>query len=327
MSATRLKHVDTLHVAFGVDEKYLHPMAVTIASIVESNPGLELVFHVFIARISPASRTRLEQLEHLCGRPVHLHLVDELAEIKDPGGGKGQAHISKAAYIRLLIPEALQDVTERVLYLDADILCTGEISELPQLDLGASIAAVVRDAGARSKRAGLERKGFALADYFNSGVLYIDIPRWIASGISERALEKIVDPALNLRYSDQDALNIVLDGQACFIDRGWNHQYGLTGKLKKGKAEMDVPPSTRFVHFIGPMKPWRNWNPHQSKELFLKYQALTPWAGVALDEGFTPREIYVYSRFMYRLMFRQGRWLSGLFWYGRFLRWKHGPSA
>ncbi|MEE4465045.1 glycosyltransferase, partial [Azotobacter chroococcum] len=120
---------------------------------------------------------------------------------------------------------------------------------------------------------------------------------------------------------------IVLDGQACFIDRGWNHQYGLTGKLKKGKAEMDVPPSTRFVHFIGPMKPWRNWNPHQSKELFLKYQALTPWAGVALDEGFTPREIYVYSRFMYRLMFRQGRWLSGLLWYGRFLRWKHGPSA
>lgn len=86
---------------------------------------------------------------------------------------------------------------------------------------------------------------------------------------------------------------------------------------------MDVPSDTKFVHFIGPMKPWRSWNPHQSKELFLRYQALSPWAGEALDDNFSPREIYVYSRFMYRSMFQQGRWLSGLIWYGKFLHRKH----
>ncbi|GAB3474406.1 glycosyltransferase family 8 protein [Azotobacter salinestris] len=323
MSVTTIKSTDLLHIAFGVDEKYLHPMGVTIASIVENNPGLNLVFHVFISRISPNSRACLEQLERTFERPVKLHLVDELMNVKDPAAAKGQAHISKAAYIRLLIPEALKDVADRVLYLDADILCVGDISGLLQLDISQQTAAVVRDTGAESKRAGLAKKGQILGNYFNSGVLYINIPRWIARDVSRQALEKIADPVLNLRYSDQDALNLVLDGDVRIADRVWNHQYGLTGKLKKGKVDMDVPPDTRFVHFIGPMKPWRNWNPHQSKELFLKYQALSPWAGESLDDSFTPREIYVYSRFMYRLMFQQGRWLSGLLWYGKFLHKKY----
>ncbi|GAB3368547.1 glycosyltransferase family 8 protein [Azotobacter armeniacus] len=323
MSDAATRNINVLHVAFGVDENYLHPMGVTITSIAENNPDLDLVFHVFISEISSVSRGRLEQLESLFGKPVHIHLVDELVGVKDPGAGKGQAYISKAAYIRLLIPEALKGVADRVLYLDADILCAGDISELLRLDIGDTIAAVVRDAGSESKRAGLTRKGQVLTDYFNSGVLYIDIPRWIAGKVSERALEKIADPVLNLRYSDQDALNIVLNGKVRFIDRAWNYPYGLTGKLKKGRVGMVVSPDTKFVHFIGPMKPWRGWNPHQSKELFLKYQALSPWAGERLDDGFTPREIYVYSRFMYRLMFSQGRWLHGLVWYGRFLHRKY----
>lgn len=324
MSASETtKKMAALHVAFGVDERYLHPMGVTIVSIIENNPSLDLVFHVFAAKLSPTGRERLKRLEQQFARPVHLHFVDELAGVKDPGAGKGQAHISKAAYIRFLIPETLQGVADRVLYLDADILCLGNIAELLRMDIGEAIAAVIRDAGAESKRTGLNRKGQAVKDYFNSGVLYIDIGRWIAADVSGRALEKIADPALNLRYSDQDALNIVLDGRACFVDRMWNHQYGLTSKLKKGRVGMDLPGTTKFVHFIGPMKPWRNWNPHQSKEVFLKYQALSPWAGTALDDGFTPREFYVYSRFMYRLMFRQRRWLQGLVWYGKFLHRKY----
>ncbi|MFC0709311.1 glycosyltransferase family 8 protein [Azorhizophilus paspali] len=323
MSDTVTRNSDVLHIAFGVDENYLRPMGITIVSIIENNPGLELVFHVFISSISSASRMRLDRLERMFARPVNLHLVDEMPGVKDPASGKGQAHISKAAYIRLLIPEALRDFTDRVLYLDADILCVGDISGLPHLDIDGRTAAVIHDAGAGSKRAGLVKKGQTLDNYFNSGVLYIDIPRWIERAVTSRALEKIADPVLDLRYSDQDALNLVLDGDVLFIDEGWNHQYGLTGKLKKGRVGMDIPSDTKFVHFIGPMKPWRSWNPHQSKELFLKYQALSPWAGEALDDNFSPREIYVYSRFMYRSMFQQRRWLSGLIWYGKFLHRKH----
>ncbi|WP_349616359.1 glycosyltransferase family 8 protein [Azotobacter salinestris] len=320
---TSIKRADALHIAFGVDERYLHPMGVTIASIVKNNPRLDLVFHVFISKISSAGRARVEQLEKCFGWPVHLHLVDELVGVKDPGVNKSQAYISKATYIRLLIPEVLQGTADRVLYLDADILCAGDIANIVDLDIEDKIAAVVRDSASESMREELGRKGQALGDYFNAGVLYINIPLWMAGRVSGRALEKLADPSLNLRYSDQDALNIVLDGGVRFVDETWNHQYGLTGKLKKGRVGMDVPPDTKFIHFIGPMKPWRSWNPHHSKQLFLTYQALSPWADEPLDDSFTPREIYVYSRFMYRLMFQQGHWLRGLLWYGRFLQKKY----
>lgn len=323
MSATGIKNTDALHIAFGVDENYLHPMGVTITSIIEHNPELNLIFHVFISEISPASREQVERLEGLFGKPVHLHLIEELIDIKDPGSNKSQAYISKASYIRLLIPEALKDTTGRVLYLDADILCVGNISELLSLDIGDTIAGVIRDSAFKSMLSRLGEGDLVLGNYFNSGVLYINIPLWLAHKVSERALEKIADPALSLVYLDQDALNLVLDGSVHFMGKKWNHQYGLTGRLKKGKAEMDVPAETKFIHFIGPMKPWRSWNPHQSKDLFLKYQALSPWAGARLDDGFTPREFYVYSRFMYRLMFQQRRWLHGFFWYGRFLYKKY----
>ena len=133
----------------------------------------------------------------------------------------------------------------------------------------------------------------------------------------------IADPALNLRYLDQDALNIVLDGSVQLIDRNWNYQYSLTRSLRKGNAQMEVPAEARFLHFIGPLKPWRVWNPHQSKELFLHYQQLSPWSGVALDEGFSPRERHVYLRFMYQDCLRRQQWLRGLLWYGRFLYQKY----
>ncbi len=317
------KDRDTLHIAFGVDENYVHPMGVTITSIVENNPGLDLVFHVFIAEISQANRERLEQLEIHFRKPIDIHPIEDLAEIREQNVSKSHAYISKAAYTRLLIPEALQGVTDRVLYLDADILCVGNVARLLEMDVGDTAAAVIRDINAPAMCSRLAEKGLALGDYFNSGVLYINIPRWIATGVSERTLEKIADPVLNLGYFDQDALNIVLDGSVRFIDRTWNYQYGLTGRLKKVKDAMDVPSNTKFVHFIGPMKPWRTWNPHESKSLFLKYQKRSPWAGINLDDGFTPREFYVYSKFMYRLMFRQRRWLQGLVWYGKFLRRKY----
>jgi len=323
MSDTGSQSLNALHIAFGVDEHYVHPMAVTMASIIANNPGLALVFHVFIADVSPSSRERLAQLASQSGQRIDIHGVDLQALVSGVSAQQqSHAYISKAAYTRLLIPEALAAITDRVLYLDADILCLGDISGLLNLDLEGATAAVVRDLNALGMRTRLSHKQLLLRDYFNSGVLLIDIPRWLEQKVSERALAKITDPLLNLKYFDQDALNIVLEGKVRVIDSQWNCQYPLTSRLRKGKTQMDVPADTRFVHFIGPLKPWRTWSPHQSRELFVQYQALSPWAGTDLDEGFTPRERHVYLRFMYRHLFKEQQWLKGLLWYVKFLRHK-----
>lgn len=308
-----------LHVAFGVDEQYMHPMGVTIASIIANNPQLPMVFHVFTPQISAQSRTKLRLLTLQTGQPIHVHLMDDLEALNRLPLSKSALHVSKAAYIRLLIPQYLADQTDRVLYLDADILCVGTLDELRTWDLGVATAAVVRDRNAASTQAYLNQSSSVHDGYFNSGVLLINIPRWCAERVSERALACMADPRLNLQYVDQDALNIVLDGSVQWLETAWNHQYPLTRALRKKALQLNYPTGTRFLHFIGPLKPWRAWNPHAAKALFLSYQQASPWADTVLDADFSPRERHVYLRFRYQESFRNKHWLQGLGWYLRFV--------
>jgi lipopolysaccharide biosynthesis glycosyltransferase len=293
------KQKDVFHIAFGVDERFVRPMGVTITSIICNNPDLKLAFHVFSPSISDDSRQRLKALEEMYQRPISVHIieklfVDQFCDIPLP------KHISLAAFTRLLIPAALSNVTDRVLYLDADVICVGGISELALMDISKKIACVVDDVEEKTIEAQCRKFNLTHKKYFNSGVLYINISRWISEEISKKAILTILDVKNKLDFADQDALNIVLDGRASFIDAKWNRQYRLFDQLRNGNKRMDLNEETVFVHFIGVMKPWRQWNPHESKELFVKYQLRSPWADVRLDEDMHYKEMHNLSRFYFK---------------------------
>src|SRR3712207_6473353 len=57
-------------------------------------------------------------------------------------------YVSRATYLRLLLPRLLPAHVERLLYLDCDILCAGSLRELFDLDLRGNVLAAVRDAHA-----------------------------------------------------------------------------------------------------------------------------------------------------------------------------------
>jgi lipopolysaccharide biosynthesis glycosyltransferase len=135
---------DAIHVAFGVDANYFRGMGVTITSVVKNNPDLQFVFHVFAFFVSEDSRHRLNQLEKKYGVTINVHLLstDLLKEFAE---FPCFAHHSLGTFIRLLIPNKLQGITKKVLYLDADILCFGSITELLSTDIDDCIAAVVHD--------------------------------------------------------------------------------------------------------------------------------------------------------------------------------------
>lgn len=304
-----------LHIAFAVDEHYVQPMGVNIASILAHNPDLDMIFHVFCIELSTDHQDRLQHLAQQSGKTIHIHPLPSLPALTEP---EHSGHYSQAIHLRLSIPQALAPITDRVLYLDADMLCLGEISKLAQLDLSEVTVAAVRDFNALSMRTRLSYQHCTLRDYFNAGLLLINIPRWLEQRVSERTLDKMLNPTLKLKYRDQDALNLILDAQVRVLDSIWNHQCPLTRSLRKAQLELDAPADTRFIHFIGPLKPWRSWNPHASRALFVQYQSQSPWAGLDLDDHFSERERYVYTRFMYRTLFRQRRYLQGMRWYLRF---------
>lgn len=301
-----------MHIAFGVDAGYYRGMGVTITSIIENNPRLRFVFHVFAFAITDEDRDRLRQLEQRHGQRIQLHLQDTSALDAFRRFPCFSQH-SLGTFIRLLIPDGLRGITDKVLYLDADLLCFGNIEQLLAIDLGDCIAAAVADEKDTTVATQIPALGLKHGHYFNAGVMLIDVDNWIAAGVRETALKTLT--SRELRFADQDALNIALDGRTKYIDAKWNHRYHLVDYLGRGETRLDLSQGSVLMHFTGPVKPWHDWCLHDIKRIFVELQSRSPWAGMPLDAPRSARELKLFSKFL----LRQNRIVEGVCWHCRYL--------
>jgi len=305
----------SFHIAFCVDNNYFRAMGGTIASIVANNPGQHFTFHVLAFEVSDDHQRRLKQLEQMYRVKTALHLLD-LASFTQFSHFLGHSHYSLSIFTRLVIPTVLRGVTDRVLYLDADILCFNRVDELVDMDISNDIAVVIPDAPVTLQRR-VAALGLKHNEYFNGGVFFINIENWLAEDITAKTLDTLLTSKTDMRFNDQDALNIVLNGRARYLSPKWNYLYDLIHDLNVNKFALKPVGKAIFVHFAGAVKPWAAWSRHEACGLFRRYLDISPWADMPLDtEPRNTKELRMQSRFMYR----QGRPLESLKWYIRYLR-------
>jgi lipopolysaccharide biosynthesis glycosyltransferase len=304
----------SFHIAFCVDNHYFRSMGATITSVIANNPGVHFVFHVFAFAVSDDHRRRLTQLASKFDVGTQIHIIDP-AVFREFAQFTQSSYYSPAIFTRLLIPTVLQGTTDRVLYLDADILCMGSIDELIRMDISDTIAVVVPDAEATTARRTIAL-GLKTPKYFNSGVMFMNVDRWMANKISESTVEAILKDGEDYRFPDQDALNVVLDGRAKFIDKKWNYLYGLIGDLDADRRKLNIVGAAVFIHFAGAVKPWNDWSGHDSRDLFARYHAMSPWADMSLDE--VPQN-YKEMRMFSRFLFKRRQFGDSAAWYFRYL--------
>lgn len=299
------------HIAFGVDEQYFYPMGVTITSIIEHNRDSNFVFHVLALHVSEENRARLNKLERMLNTSIIIHEIDP-SFMDQFTGFKHRGWISNATFIRLMIPDVLKGITERVLYLDADILCIGSLSDIFAADINDDILGVVCDIDATSN---VNRLNLPHNKYFNAGVLYINIPKWIDSNLMQHAMNTVGDMGRKAILGDQDVLNVVLDGRVKYLSKRWNHQYVLEIEIKNGNSKLELPDNTALVHFIGPTKPWDEWIPHDAKKLFMKYQAASSWEDMPLRNNMNYKDMHKLSIYLRR----HGNFIDSLKWFGKYI--------
>lgn len=306
---------NSFHIAFCVDNHYFRSMGATMTSIIDNNPGVHFTFHVLAFAVSDSHRERLQQLEKKFNVSTRLHIIDPAIFQKFTHFIEF-SYYSLSIFSRLVIPTLLQGVTDKVLYLDADILCVGRVDELMQMDISNDIAIVVPDAEETTRRrcAALQLRH---PRYFNGGVMYMNVDNWIRNNITDEAMQALLQLGKKLRFNDQDALNIVLDGRARFVDKKWNYIYDLIYDLDRNNRRMRPVDDAVFIHFAGAVKPWADWSGHDSRALFVKYHALSPWADMPLDEApRNSREMRMQSRFL----MKRGQLVDGVRWYLKYLK-------
>lgn len=310
-----MNRAQSFHLAFCVDDNYLRPMGATVMSILDHNPDRHFTVHVLVFSVSDDNRRRLQQLDGHPQVTVRLHIVDPAA-FASLSHYIANSYYSLSVFARLVIPDLLKGETERVTYLDADILCAGSVDELAAMDVSNDIALTVLDApitvARRCKALGLQH-----GKYFNAGFMHINLPNWIAQGISEQAFEMLAKPQGDMRFQEQDALNRLLDGRSRYIDGKYNFIYDMVYDLDRGISEMRPVGDAVFLHFAGAVKPWAEWSEHAARAMFRKYHARSPWSDMPLDAApRNTREMRLQSRFMAK----RGRLAAALGWYLRYLR-------
>lgn len=156
---------------------------------------------------------------------------------------------SKSPYARFFIPEYLPEAS-RCIYLDTDLIVCSDLNNLQILDLQGKSSACVVDGGIatpeQQQRLRTKLKLQNPLQYFNSGVMVIDLDAWRRQQIQSKALNIANENYDLLDQMDQDALNIVLAGDWLSLDPKWN--------TSKGNAAADF--SDGIIHFLGKVKPW-----------------------------------------------------------------------
>lgn len=253
------------------DEGYAMPLATTLRSVCESNEAnWPLQVHVLTDGFSAEMRSRVET--SLPSGAANIHWIQ--VDLEDFQEYRLLSHVSAMTFARLDIPALFDGKTERVLYLDADILVLGDLAQLWRADLrGAPIGAVTDLFVNTNLKSGLSEQIVGIprvANYFNAGILLFDIRKCIASGVTQRALEYLRENP-NSPYADQDALNVACDGIWTALDPRWNFQ-GHDGCRIDRLAGSERP---SIVHFITNRKPWKPSSTSYNARLYDQFRSRT----------------------------------------------------
>lgn len=250
---------ETMNILVTIDEGYITPFKVLAKSIVMNNPEYSVSFILVYSSIRPAL---VEDIKAYCegvGARFTAVRIDE--------GQFGDAPATKRypleVYYRLLAPHALPPSVERVIYLDCDMLVINSLSPLWKMDLQGMAYAAASHSGEKSAidRVNQIRLGTD-HEYFNTGVLVMDVERARKIMTPERLAECVDDLGRRIVLPDQDVFNIVC-GECCTpIDEEiWNYDaYSYVRYLAASRGEHDVDwvmENVSVLHFCWPHKPWR----------------------------------------------------------------------
>ncbi len=172
---------------------------------------------------------------------------------------------SRLTYARLLIPRLV--ASDRVLYLDSDIVVLRDVSELAALPWpdGRALYAVqdarVDVCSMPWERIPWEELGIpASAPYFNGGLLWMNLDAWRRQGVEAACQEYMRRFPDRLPFRDQSVLNPLLWNHWAPLERAWNSAPENT--MGRFALYPVLPARNVNVHYVG-YKPWHKRNPFE----------------------------------------------------------------
>jgi lipopolysaccharide biosynthesis glycosyltransferase len=252
---------------------------------------------------SDDARLLEEMVEANQGRISFLPVSDQLLDGLPTKGFTG-----KATWYRVFLPELLPNV-DRVLFLDLDLIVMEPLQPLWEIDLRGQYVGAVTNVPSPRHGNRLAAAGFDLRNYFNAGVLLMDLALMRRDRCTEAMRSYGLKHSGELVMRDQDALNAVLGERRLALHPRWNCMNSIfifpwSDELFGSDAAEEAKADPAIRHFEGPDKPWHYLGDRDSSRLYAHHRRQTPWPRFR-TEGVTPinmvRRIGVLRRVRRRL--------------------------
>lgn len=244
--------IQQIDIVFSIDDIYVNHVLVTMHSIIKNNKSFKKIhFHIITNDISYNNQNMIKTMEksnpEVC---VDFIFIDIRRFMDFPINIK---HITSITYGRFLAADILDDL-DRVLYLDADVIVLGDLSELWNAKIqnkciaGSHKQYINKQFPGYKESIGLERNN----TYINTGVMLMNLSRI-------RQLNKTQELLINakklkdiVRIQDQDIINITFNGEITRVHKKYNYTDSDRREGSLGEDEIVI------VHFNTRNKPWSN---------------------------------------------------------------------
>ncbi|OCG03215.1 glycosyltransferase family 8 protein [Gilliamella sp. wkB112] len=298
----------TLHIALCFDDNYAMPAGIAISSVIINNPDKNLVFHLFANKVSNA---KIERFNELNKNNITI-ICYEISEDFSINPDTLVLHVSASTCLRFIVPQLLNKVTSRVLYLDCDVLCTNNLNGLIKINLDNKYSAVVPDVD-KTQEKQCAACGIPYGEYFNAGMIYINTDMWVKNNLTDKAFAMINSGEV-YKFADQDVLNILMQGKTVFLPRCFNN---LTSLTVAGNEDLRIDQDAVIIHYVTGNKPWYKL---YLTPTYRQYIASSPWANdkLLLANENAPSTTRRYAK----LLVSQHKYVSAFKYYLLYLKHK-----
>ena len=259
-----------INVVVSSDDNYCIHIYPLFLSILENSKGNFYNFYIFHSgsKLSEKNKDLLKGFfEKYSCKLIFKKINDDIFEKLECS----VKYLSSATYYRLI---AFNEIPEKkVIYLDLDIIVNCDLKEFYNSNLMSNPIGAIKD-----YILGLEYR----KDYFNAGVLLVDLEKWKKNGYSKKCLHNILKDSDTPAYDDQDVLNKVFKNNWQHLPLKYNRQkilfdfYGSYFHISQAQYN-SLLNSPAIIHYTGRTKPWHFRYVFPDKKYYIKYLKKTPW--------------------------------------------------
>lgn len=251
-----------INILISIDDAYVIHAKDLITTLNENN--INTKFNIYLIHDNKLSKKSLNELETFINKNNYGKLKPYYFDTSNKSFPIHIEYITQNTYYRLFAPYIIEDDIDKLLYLDCDILCNGDISEFYNQSFDGNILVACENiVPSRLKEKFKKRISYLNLEedeiYINAGVLLIDIneyKKFISIDELNYFINKHKDEYL---FQDQDIINSLFRNKIKIGNIKYNYQINVIDYgLRMNNCSL--------IHYSEANKPWNNVRP-----LFKRY--------------------------------------------------------